>query len=132
MFQTQLLLQIVANRVGLIMVDRRKARLIKWVLFIFVLAVNISVFCIWVPAHQIPNSWFASFNLTWERVEKTIFLVVDLALNLYFLYLVRSQLIARGMVKYWRLFYFNCGIIFISVSMDLLLLVLLSLPSQFE
>jgi hypothetical protein len=132
MFQTQLLLQIIANRVGLIMVDRRKAKLIKWVLFIIVLAVNISVYCIWIPAHMETSPTFVSLNFVWERVEKSIFLVVDLGLNVYFLYLVRSQLISRGMVKYWRLFHFNCGITVLSVSMDLLLLGLLSLPHAYE
>jgi hypothetical protein len=114
------------------MVDRRKARLIKWVLFIFILLVNISVYCIWIPAHLGTSSMFVSLNVIWERVEKSIFLVVDLSLNVYFLYLVRSQLIARGMVKYWRLFHFNCAIIVLSVSMDLLLLGLLSLPHAYE
>jgi len=132
MFQTQLLLQIIANRVGLIMVDQRKARLIKLSLFIFILAVNISVYCIWIPAHMLPGSPYVRLNFIWERVEKTTFLIVDLGLNIYFLYLVRSQLIARGMTKYWRLFHFNCGMISVSVSMDLLLLGLLSLPRPYE
>jgi hypothetical protein len=57
---------------------------------------------------------------------------VDLGLNLYFLHLVRSQLIQKGLTKYWRLFNFNACIVVLSIAMDLLLLGLLSLPNPFE
>lgn len=132
MLQTQLLLQIIANRVGLIIVDRRKSRLIKWVLFVVIGLVNISVFCIWIPAQMRTNQTFVALNHIWERIEKSIFLCVDLGLNVYFLYLVRSQLIGRGLTKYWPLFHFNAAIVIVSVSMDVLLLGLLSLPNPFE
>jgi hypothetical protein len=132
MLQTQLLLQIIANRVGLIMIDRKKARLIKIVLLVVIGLVNISVYCIWIPAHMNVGDHWVKLNHIWERVEKSIFLVVDLGLNAYFLYLVRSQLIARGMTKYWRLYHFNAGIVVLSVLMDLLLLGLLSLPNPYQ
>ncbi|KAF2184505.1 hypothetical protein K469DRAFT_633258 [Zopfia rhizophila CBS 207.26] len=131
-FQTQLLPQIIANRVSLIMVDKKKARLLKWVLFLLISSVNISVFCIWIPAHMGSGSTFVTLNLIWERVEKTFFLVVDLGLNLYFLYLVRYRLIANGLTKYMPLFKFNAAIVFVSTSMDILLLGLLSLPNPYD
>lgn len=132
MFQTQLLLQIIANRVGLIIINRRKSRMIKWVLFGIIALVNISVACIWIPAQLGTIKTFVTLNHIWERIEKSIFLCVDLGLNVYFLYVVRSQLIGKGLTKYWRLFHFNAAIVFVSVSMDLLLLGLLSLPNPFE
>jgi hypothetical protein len=124
---TQLLLQIIANRVSLIMINRQIARKIKWALFILVGLVNISVFNIWIPALMKTNDTYVSLNRIWEHVEKSIFLVVDLGLNIYFLYLVRSKLIAYGLTKYWPLFNFNAGIILVSMSMDILLLGLQSL-----
>ncbi|KAK2764497.1 hypothetical protein FQN54_009192 [Arachnomyces sp. PD_36] len=131
-FQTQLLIQIIANRVGLIMVDKRKSRLIKWSLFLAIGLINISVFCIWIPALMGVSHTFVTLNHIWERVEKSLFLVIDFGLNVYFLYHVRSRLIAKGLAKYWPLFNFNVIAVIISVSMDALLLGMLSLPNQYE
>ena len=131
--QTQLLSQIIANRVSLIMVNKRKSRLLKWGLFILIGMINISVFCIWIMAHMPSASpSIIAINNIWERIEKSLFLVIDSGLNLYFLYLVRYRLIADGLVKYWRLFYFNAAIALVSLSMDALLLGMLSLPNPYE
>jgi hypothetical protein len=131
--QTQLLSQIIANRVSLIMVNKRKSRLLKWGLFILIGMINISVFCIWIMAHMPSASpSMIALNNIWERIEKSLFLVIDSGLNLYFLYLVRYRLIADGLVKYWRLFYFNAAIALVSLSMDALLLGMLSLPNPYE
>jgi hypothetical protein len=129
---TQLLLQIIANRISLIMSNKRTARIIKWSLFVFVALVNVSVFNIWIPALMKINQTYITLNYIWEHVEKSIFLVVDLGLNIYFLYLVRSELISHGLTKYWLLFNFNAGIIIVSTSMDVLLLGLQSLPNNYE
>ncbi|KAL1957342.1 hypothetical protein VTO42DRAFT_6131 [Malbranchea cinnamomea] len=131
-FQTQLLLQIIANRVSLVMIDRRKSLLLRWALFIIIFLINISVFCIWIPALMNVNATFIRINYIWERVEKGLFLVVDFSLNLFFLYLVRSDLIAKGLTKYWSLFKFNCGAVVVSVSMDALLLGILNLPNPYD
>lgn len=131
--QTQLLSQIIANRVSLIMVNKRKSRLLKWGLFILIGMINISVFCIWIMAHMPSASpSMIALNNIWERIEKSLFLVIDSGLNLYFLYLVRYRLIADGLVKYWRLLYFNAAIALVSLSMDALLLGMLSLPNPYE
>ncbi|KAH7043773.1 hypothetical protein B0J12DRAFT_671774 [Macrophomina phaseolina] len=131
--QTQLLSQIIANRVALIMVNRRKARLLKWALFVAISIVNIAVFAIWIPAHM-PSATKSEvlLNNIFERVEKSFFLLVDFGQNLSFLYLVRYRLIADGLSKYWPLFKFNAAIVVISVSMDILLLGLLSLPNPYD
>jgi hypothetical protein len=54
----------------------------------------------------------------WDRVEKVIFLLIDAALNFYFIHLVRSRLIANGLTKYNRLYRFNLLMIGISITMD--------------
>ena len=130
--QTQLLSQIIANRVALIMVEKRRAAMLRWGLFIAIGLVNIPVCVIWTtamlpgatPFHHVLNFWF-------EKAEKTFFLVIDLSLNLFFLYLVRSRLISDGLSKYWKLYHFNAGIVMLSTSMDILLLGFLSLPDPY-
>lgn len=116
--QTQCLIQIIANRVGLIMIDKRKARNLKLILFILVSLINISVYCIWVPARLEVSKTFVRINNIWDRVEKVLYLFIDGALNGYFLYLVRGKLISRGLTKYKPLFNFNAVIVCVSLSMD--------------
>ena len=114
------------------MVDKRKSRMIKWSLFLAIGLINVSVYCIWIPALLGVSEKFVYLNHIWERVEKSLFLIIDFGLNFYFLYLVRSRLIAKGLTKYWPLFNFNVVAVVISVSMDALLLGMLSLPNQYE
>ncbi|KAH7021705.1 hypothetical protein B0J12DRAFT_733321 [Macrophomina phaseolina] len=128
--QTQLLSQIIANRVSIIMVNRRKARLLKWGLFIAIGAINIAVYAIGIPAHMLSATETQILvNNIFERIDKSFFLLLDFGLNLYFLYLVRYRLIADGLSKYWPLFKFNAAIVVIPVAMDAVLLGLLSLPN---
>lgn len=54
--QVQLLLQIIINRIRIILADRRKGRMLMIVTAVLVTLINISVFCIWMPARlQISN-----------------------------------------------------------------------------
>lgn len=91
--------------------------------------INISGFCIWVPARLQISHLYEEINIVWDRTEKAVFLIVDLALNLYFIYLVRSRLIACGLTKYTELFHFNVIMVIISVSLDCVLMGATFLPS---
>jgi hypothetical protein len=114
------------------MTNKRKVRMLKWGLFAAVLCINVAVSVIWIPAHM-PSAipYQITLNIIFEKAEKSFFLVVDLGLNLYFLYLVRFRLIEDGLSKYWRLFHFNAAIVVLSTSMDILLLGFLSLPDPY-
>lgn len=111
-------MHIIINRIALIMCDPRRVRRLKWLITLLIGAINISVFVIWMPARlQISSQWI-HLNDIWDRVEKGIFLLIDLGLNLYFIYIVRSELIGHGLKKYWNLYWFNIAMIFISISLD--------------
>lgn len=114
------------------MINKRKAAYLKWGLAAAITPVCLAVAYIWISAH-VDGATEAqkSLNFYFEKAEKSFFLVVDLALNLYFLYLVRFNLISAGLTKYWRLFNFNCGMVLISTTMDVLLLGFLSLDDQY-
>ena len=114
-----------------------------------VTVINISVFCIWVPARMqvnekyvIPddNSSYESFtdthsyvliNSIWDRIEKVIYLIMDAALNWYFLKVVKANLINNGLQKYDRLFRFNQRIILLSLLMDVMIIAAMSIPNSF-
>lgn len=100
------------------MVNRDNAFKLKLYVFFILLVVNISVFCIWIPARLQINQTYIKINSVWDRVEKGIFLVVDAGLNFYFIHLVKSRLIANGLTKYNRLFKVNLVMIAISMTMD--------------
>ncbi|KAF7518444.1 hypothetical protein G7054_g13462 [Neopestalotiopsis clavispora] len=121
-------------------------------------AINVSVFCIWIPARLQINQtyinsksflnpppseplysfvWFLLWRLTnapkvnavWDRLEKCIFLIVDLGLNVYFIRMVQNRLIANGLTKYNRLLRINIVMVVINISLDVVFIGLMSLPN---
>ncbi|OAG00646.1 uncharacterized protein CC84DRAFT_320513 [Paraphaeosphaeria sporulosa] len=128
--QLQLLLQIIANRISLILPSRSDGRRLRLALFLGILLINISVYCIWIPARLNVSPTWVKLNEVWDRVEKVIYLIVDAGLNAYFLYLVKVRLVDAGLKKYEELWRFNVGISSISISMDLLIIGMMSLPND--
>ena len=103
---------------SLIIYDERKAFTIKWGVAALITAINVSVYCIWVPARLQISERFIYINEIWDRVEKVIYAICDGGLNAYFLYLVKTTYIANGMTKYKSLFAFNACAVVCSLSMD--------------
>ncbi|KAF5976833.1 glutathione s-transferase [Fusarium coicis] len=127
--QIQFTLQIIINRISLLLGNKTNINRVKWGVAVIASLINISGFCIWVPARLQISHLYEEINIVWDRTEKAIFLIVDLGLNLYFIYLVRSRLIACGLTKYTELFHFNVVMVFISVSLDCVLMGATFLPS---
>lgn len=127
--QIQFTLQIIINRISLLLVNKRNINRVKWGVALIASLINISGFCIWIPARLQISHLYEEINIVWDRTEKAIFLIVDLALNVYFIYLVRSRLIKYGLTKYNKLFYFNVAMEVISVSLDIILMGATFLPS---
>lgn len=111
-------MQIIINRIAILMPIPAQATRLKWAVFAVLLVINISVFCIWLPARLQINSTYIHINEIWDRIEKGVFLIVDAGLNLTFIYLVKSRLIASGLTKYTTLFRFNLAMIAVSMSLD--------------
>ncbi|KAI1075641.1 hypothetical protein F5B20DRAFT_585012 [Whalleya microplaca] len=127
--EIQFLLQIIINRLGLLVVVVGRARKLKWITGLIITIINISVFCIWVPARLQISHRYIDINDVWDRTEKGIFAVTDFCLNLYFVYLVRSRLINNGLVKYNRVYKMNLVMVSISMSLDVILIALMSLQN---
>ncbi|KAG9234755.1 hypothetical protein BJ875DRAFT_530858, partial [Amylocarpus encephaloides] len=129
--QVQFLLQIIINRVSILLTDRRKAFRLKIGVAVLITAINISVYCIWIPARLQVSDRYEYLNNIWDRCEKTIYLLVDAALNWYFIRTVQQKLVDQGLVKYNRLVRFNMWIIGFSLSMDILIIGMMSLKNSF-
>ena len=111
-------MQIIINRISILSMDHSFIRRVKWGVFLAIIAINISVVCVWVPASLQISARYIAINNVWDRCQKSLLCIIDAALNIYFVYLVRSRLIANGLTKYVRLFKFNLVMIVISVSLD--------------
>ncbi|KAL2165614.1 hypothetical protein VTG60DRAFT_4252 [Thermothelomyces hinnuleus] len=92
--------------------------------------INVSVFCIWVPARLQISQTFIRINNIWDRIEKVIFAVIDMSLNVYFMRLVKSKLVASGLKQYDIVWKYNVFMVFISISLDILVIGLMSLPDD--
>lgn len=116
--QIQCLMQILANRISLIMYNPVKERWLKVGLLIVIGLINISVYCIWVPAQLQISNVFIRINTVWDRMEKALFAVVDLLLNAYFMWLVKSKLVSNGLTQYNLVYRINLIMVTLSISLD--------------
>ncbi|OJD38124.1 uncharacterized protein BKCO1_500063 [Diplodia corticola] len=121
-FEIQFILQIIVNRVAIISMDSRVLSYIRWGTITFISLINISVFCIWLPAHLGAPEKFTEVNNVWDKITKVLIGLNDAALNWYFIDQVKKRLIANGLQKYNALARFNTHIILISVGMDVLII----------
>ncbi|KZM25774.1 uncharacterized protein EKO05_0002561 [Ascochyta rabiei] len=131
-FQIQLLMQIIINRIALIAEHRTTVRNIKWGTIIVISAINIAVFCIWIPAHTVPpvSQVFVNINSVWDKISKVLILIVDAGLNWYFLRIVKIRLVEQvGLTKYKPLVSFNAKLMVVSIAMDGLLIGLMFLKN---
>ena len=67
---------------------------------VLITAVNISVYCIWVPARLQISERYVYINDRWDRCEKVIYLCVDGALNWYFIRIVQKKLVDQGCKRF--------------------------------
>lgn len=116
--QVQLLLQIIINRIGIIDTNTRRIRFTRYTVAIIVTMINISVYCIWIPARLQISAEYIRINDIWDRCEKTIYLVLDACLNCGFIWTVRKNLVKMGLEKYRTLMHVNIAIVVLSLSMD--------------
>ncbi|OLN89933.1 hypothetical protein CCHL11_10391 [Colletotrichum chlorophyti] len=129
--QVQFLLQIIINRCAILLTDQKRAYRLKVGVAILITAINISVYNIWIPARLQISDRYIEINDWWDRCEKVIYLIVDGALNIYFVRIVQKNLVTHGLTKYKRLTRFNMFIIGFSLSMDVLIIAMMSLNNTF-
>ncbi|KAJ4078995.1 hypothetical protein BFJ63_vAg18291 [Fusarium oxysporum f. sp. narcissi] len=129
--QVQFLLQIIINRCSILLTDKKHAFRLKVGVAVLITAVNISVYNIWIPARLQISERYIWINEWWDRVEKAIYLIVDGALNYYFIRIVQRNLVMRGLTKYRSLVKFNMCIVGFSLSMDVLIISMMSLHNTF-
>lgn len=53
-WEIQLLMQIIINRIAVIAESQKTIRMLKWGTAVIITLINIAVFCIWIPSHLDP------------------------------------------------------------------------------
>ncbi|KAM0817400.1 hypothetical protein AB5N19_03205 [Seiridium cardinale] len=129
--QVQFLLQIIINRCAILLPHSKFVWRLKVGVAVLITAINISVYCIWLPARLQISEQYILINNWWDRCEKALYLITDAALNIYFISIVSRNLVHNGLGKYKSLARFNMVIIGFSLSMDVLIIAMMSLPNTF-
>ncbi|KAK7211326.1 hypothetical protein V2G26_018504 [Clonostachys chloroleuca] len=132
-FQVQLLMQIIVNRIAIIAEHRKTISIMKWTTAGIMTCVNIAVFCIFIPAHRDPpvSQLFVDINNYWDRASKFIIMALDGFLNWYFLRTVEQRLVKQhNLKKYKPLVSFNARLMALSIAMDAMLIGLMWLENK--
>ncbi|TFK96678.1 hypothetical protein BDV98DRAFT_608089 [Pterulicium gracile] len=120
--QLQCLIQLIVNRICILVNNRSQRRLLKWSMFAWIGFINITVAICWIPATlQISDKWVRATYI-YDRVEKVLYLITDAGLNYMFIWIVNRQLVSNGLTKYSKLVRFNKLIIWVSLAMDVLII----------
>ncbi|KAF2994901.1 hypothetical protein E8E14_002072 [Neopestalotiopsis sp. 37M] len=129
--QVQFLLQIIINRCAILVRNPKLVWRLKVGVACIITAINISVYTIWIPARLQISQNYIHINEYWDRCEKGIYLLIDAALNIYFISIVSRNLVHNGLSKYKALSHFNMFIIGFSLAMDVLIIAMMSLNNTF-
>ncbi|KAK2754249.1 hypothetical protein FQN54_007128 [Arachnomyces sp. PD_36] len=132
-FEIQLLMQIIINRVYVVAENRTLVIRVKWITAAVITVINVMVFCIWIPAHLVPppSENFTIANKYWDPASKVLICLIDAALNVWFVRITRQRLVRyHGLEKYAALVRFNSYLMVVSVGMDVMLIGLMFLKNQ--
>ncbi|CAE6447900.1 unnamed protein product [Rhizoctonia solani] len=129
--QVQFLLQIIVNRICILLSTPEQRFWLKFIIAAWITAINISVYCIWVPAKLQISERYHDINVWWDRTEKCLYLVTDAILNYMFIRSIKQRLLKVGLKKYDKLVKFNEKIIAVSLAMDVLIITMMSHPNDF-
>ncbi|CUA71662.1 hypothetical protein RSOLAG22IIIB_04708 [Rhizoctonia solani] len=124
--QLQLLLQIIVSRICILLPSSSQRFWLKFTVAVWIVLISISVYCIWIPAKLQISEAYIRLNLYWDHTEKILYLLTDAALNIMFIRLIRQRLVSRGLKKYDKLVALNSRMIFVSLSMDIIIIGMLS------
>ncbi|KAK0113463.1 hypothetical protein ONS96_014329 [Cadophora gregata f. sp. sojae] len=111
--------------------NHRKENRIRLLVALLAACVAISVYCVWIPAQLQVSEKYRRLNRIWDRIEKGLYLLIDLALNSYFVRTVQTRLVNQGIVKYKRLVHFNMWMVGLSIATDILIIAMMSLKNSF-
>ncbi|TFL07895.1 hypothetical protein BDV98DRAFT_42202 [Pterulicium gracile] len=120
--QMQCIIQIIVNRICILVDNPTTRTWWKLGMFLWIGFINVTVAIVWIPATlQISSRWMKA-NTIYDPIEKALYLLTDAGLNYYFIRTAQERLLLSGLTKYNRLLRYNKMIVWVSVSMDVLII----------
>jgi hypothetical protein len=98
-FEIHLLMQIILNRLGIIVPNERVIFRLKIIYLVVLLLINVSVFATWIPAIM-GKEPYIEINKIWDPLEASLVVAMDVALNIYYIISVKRKLLSFGPEKY--------------------------------
>lgn len=92
-------MQIILNRLQIILPDDNTVSRLKIIYLTILLLINAAVFTIWIQAES-GSETYLRIDKIWDPVGIAIVLVLDVALNIYFIISVKRKLLSFGLAKY--------------------------------
>ncbi|KAJ8083071.1 hypothetical protein PM082_008934 [Marasmius tenuissimus] len=129
--QVQCLMLIIVNRLCILLATDRERFMMKAIVTGIVFLISVSSASIWIPAQLQINHAYIELNHWWDKFEKSVYLCLDLCLNIIFIVMIKRRLVNYHLAKYARVMRFNEYIIFISIGMDVLLMGMTTLKNGF-
>ncbi|CCG83155.1 protein of unknown function [Taphrina deformans PYCC 5710] len=121
--EVQIYFQIIINRMCILYAYSRRPLFLRFGTFIFILMINALMIAFWLPGKLGMVTSHGSNLVFWmPRIEKILYLVMDIVLNCAFIYQIQIKLMRIGLHKYRRLIRYNMQIIALSLLCDALLL----------
>ncbi|OLL24037.1 hypothetical protein NEOLI_004573 [Neolecta irregularis DAH-3] len=121
MIQLHFLMQIIINRICILLTQRNHRLCLKYGIAVLVGFITMSGLPYWLPENLKVAGNFIYVRSNRNRIEKISYSIIDAFLNFFFIYLVNFKLRAFGFRKYESLLRFNVRIVFISLIMDVIL-----------
>ena len=97
--EIQLIMQIILNRLQIILPNGNTVPRLKIIYLTILLLINASVFVIWIKA-ETGSELFTHIDEIFDPVEIAIVLAMDIALNIYFIISIKRKLLSFGLAKY--------------------------------
>ncbi|KAK7440225.1 hypothetical protein VKT23_017167 [Stygiomarasmius scandens] len=129
--QVWCLMLIIANRTCLLYTTAGASFKLKFATVVVLFLISVSSACVWIPAQLQVSEKFIHTNIWWDKTEKSVYLLLDAALNAIFIRTVKKRLIDHGLTKYDRVLKFNQMIIFFSIGLDVFLICMTTLKNPF-
>ncbi|RPB12940.1 hypothetical protein P167DRAFT_138934 [Morchella conica CCBAS932] len=128
--QAQALLQININRIELIAVDKAFNNRVRIGCLAIVSVFIVGTFSVWIPGRLGTSAKITQISKVYIEVQGTLTILLDIALNTYFIRTVKATLIDPGLDKYKPIVSHNLMLVYTAITVEVVALGLMWLPAS--
>ncbi|KAI5846474.1 hypothetical protein DFP73DRAFT_545988 [Morchella snyderi] len=128
--QAQALLQININRIELIAVDKAFNNRVRIGCLVIIAVFIVGTFSVWIPGRLGISAKITQISKIYIEVQGSLIILLDIALNTYFIRTVKATLIDPGLDKYKPLVSHNLMLVYATITVETIALGLMWLPAS--